>query len=149
MGLFRYLLLLLLLVPLLDIYLLIKVGGVIGALPTVFLVVFTAVLGALLVRAQGFSTLGRVREALARGEVPALQMLEGMVLLVSGVLLLTPGFVTDTLGFLCLVPTIRQRLIMAFLKRTRIVVTEQQPATAKDEGPRTLEGEYWRNDERH
>ncbi|KAF0191998.1 MAG: biotin--acetyl-CoA-carboxylase ligase [Gammaproteobacteria bacterium] len=147
MGLFRFLLLLLLLVPVLEIYLLIKVGGVIGALPTVFLVVFTAVLGALLVRAQGFATLGRVREALARGEVPALQMLEGMVLLVSGVLLLTPGFFTDTLGFLCLVPAIRQRLIMGFLKRAG-VVTGQKPAPAKDEGPRTLEGEYWRNDER-
>jgi UPF0716 protein FxsA len=148
MGLFRILLLLFLLVPVLEIYLLIKVGGLIGALPTVFLVVFTAVLGALLLRAQGFATLARVREALAAGEVPALQMLEGMVLLVSGALLLTPGFFTDTLGFLCLVPAVRQRLIMSVLKRSGIVVTGRSPPPGADDGPRTIEGEYWRDDER-
>ena len=149
MGLFRILFLLFLLVPLLEIYLLIKVGGIIGALPTVFLVVFTAVLGALLVRAQGFATLGRVREALARGEVPAIQMLEGVVVLISGALLLTPGFFTDALGFLCLVPRIRQRLIIAFLKRSGVVVVGQKPASDQtDDGPRTIEGEYWRDDER-
>lgn len=147
MRLVHVLFLLFLLVPLLEIYLLIQVGRVIGALPTVFLVVFTAVLGALLVRAQGFATLGRARQALARGEVPAIQMLEGVVLLISGVLLLTPGFFTDALGFLGLVPVIRQRLIMTFLRRSGIVPVTPSPSAGRS-GRRTIEGEYWRDDER-
>jgi len=92
---FQILFLLFLLIPLLEIYLLIKVGGIIGALPTVFIVVFTAVLGAWLLRIQGLSTLMRVRSTLAQGGIPAVEMLEGAVLLVAGALLLTPGFFTD------------------------------------------------------
>jgi UPF0716 protein FxsA len=74
---FRILLILFLIVPLLEIYLLIKVGSIIGAIPTVSLVVFTAVLGALLIRLQGFSILNRVRSTLAQGALPAIEMLEG------------------------------------------------------------------------
>ena len=75
MGVFRILLALFLLVPLIEIYFLIKVGAIVGAIPTVFLVVFTAVLGALLLRFQGFSTLNRVRSVMARGEIPAIEMM--------------------------------------------------------------------------
>lgn len=100
---FYILFLLFLGIPLLEIYLLIEVGAKIGALPTVFLVVFTAVLGVFLLRIQGFSTLTRLRGTLAQGGIPAVEMLEGAVLLVTGALLLTPGFFTDALGFLCLV----------------------------------------------
>jgi len=104
-------------VTLLEIYLLIQAGHVIGAGWTVFLVVLTAVIGAALVRVQGVSAFARVQSRLAVGELPAVPMLEGLVIFIAGALLLTPGFFTDTLGFLCLVPTLRQFLIRHALRR--------------------------------
>ncbi len=142
---FRGLLALFLIVPIIEIYLLIKVGGLIGAIPTVFLVVFTAVLGAMLLRQQGFSTLGRVQAAMARGEVPALELLEGAMLLFGGALLLTPGFFTDAIGFVCLIPQLRQRLILWALRRGVIMTPGAGSSGEHQQGPRTIEGEYWRD----
>jgi UPF0716 protein FxsA len=152
MFVFRNLLVLFLIVPIIEIYLLIKVGGLIGAIPTVFMVVFTAVLGALLLRQQGFATLGRVQEALARGEVPAIEMLEGALLLIGGALLLTPGFFTDTIGFICLIPPLRRRIIMWALRRGIIATVGPGGGPRGDghhHGPRTIEGEYWRDRDRN
>ena len=104
-------------IPLIEIYLLIKVGGWIGPLPTVFMVVFTAVLGALLLRQQGFATLQRVQISMARGQIPAMELLEAVLLTLGGALLLTPGFFTDALGFICLIPRLRRWLIKAVLDR--------------------------------
>jgi len=143
MTVFRILLILFLTIPMVEIYLLIKVGSIIGALPTVFLVVFTAVLGAFLIRLQGFATMQRVQAMLARGEIPAIEMLEGVVLLISGALLLTPGFFTDTLGFLCLIPSIRRRLITWLLERSLITPGSDTHSAAQRHGPRTIEGECW------
>ena len=141
---FRTLLALFLIVPIIEIYLLIQVGGVIGAIPTVFLVVFTAVLGALLLRQQGFATLGRVQASLARGELPALQLLEGVLLLFGGALLLTPGFFTDAIGFVCLIPQLRQELIRWLMRRGLLNVGGIAGASPEQHhGPRTIEGEYW------
>jgi UPF0716 protein FxsA len=109
--------LLLLLVPLLEIYVLIRVGGVIGAIPTIALVVFTAVLGVMLMRFQGWMTLQRTRLIMAQGGLPGLEMLEGMLLLVAGGLLLLPGFLTDAAGFVLLVPALRRALIRWYLGR--------------------------------
>ncbi|MDH3279886.1 MAG: FxsA family protein [Gammaproteobacteria bacterium] len=100
-----------LVVPLAEIYVLIQVGGAIGALWTISLVVATAALGAVLVRAQGFATLGRMRSQRAAGEVPAMAVLEGVLLFLAGALLMTPGFFTDAIGFGFLVPPLRRRLI--------------------------------------
>lgn len=142
---FRLLLALFFLIPLIEIYLLIKVGSLIGALPTVFLVVFTAVLGAVLLRQQGFATLMRVQAMLARGQIPAIEVMEGAVLLVGGVLLLTPGFFTDAVGFVCLIIwAIRRGVVTATATATG---TGSGPASG-DQGPRTLNGEYWKDDER-
>lgn len=143
---FRLLFTLFLVVPLVEIYILIQVGGLIGAIPTIFLVVFTAVLGALMLRWQGFTTLQRVRSMLAQGEIPAIEMLEGVVLLVSGALLLTPGFFTDTIGFLCLVPPLRRAAIRWFVGRHFIGGGPARPSSGRDDhgGPRTIEGEFWR-----
>ena len=135
-------------VPVLELYLLIEVGTEIGAIATVFMVVFTAVLGAMLLQAQGLSTLRRVQEATARGEVPAVEMLEGFFLLIGGALLLIPGFFTDFIGFLCLLTPLRRALIKVWLKR-RIV----PPAESGSRGPRPtdsstpIEGECWRDDD--
>ena len=81
-----------LIVPFVEIYLLLQLGGIVGILPTVLLVVFTAVLGAWLLRQQGFSTWQRLQTNLAQGKVPAYEMIEGPILLVGGALLLTPWF---------------------------------------------------------
>jgi len=141
---FRFLFILFLLVPVLEIYLLIQVGGLIGAIPTVFLVVFTAVLGAQLLRFQGLSTLNRVRATLERGEIPAAEMLEGAMLLVGGALLLTPGFVTDAFGFLCLIPAARRRLVVWLLER---YLVSPPGGDHGQHGPRTLEGEFRREND--
>lgn len=134
------------LIPLVEIYLLIKVGSWIGPAATVFLVVSTAIIGVYLLRLQGFSTLQRVRVALAQGQLPAKEMLEGIVLLIAGALLLTPGFFTDTLGFLALVPGLRSAVVTRFMGRN-VVLGDRPDRDPSDPSPRTIEGEFRREDE--
>jgi len=147
----RLLFILFLTVPLIEIYLLIKVGSVIGALPTVALVILTAVIGAALLRMQGFATMQRVRQSMARGEIPALEMLEGVVLLISGALLLTPGFFTDTIGFLGLIPPLRRGLILWLIDRGVIAAMrpggQHRRGDGQGSGHRTIEGQFWRDDD--
>jgi len=155
MGFFQILLLLFLLVPVIEIYLLIEVGSMIGAIYTILLVVLTAVVGAALLRWQGFTTFQRVREAMARGEVPAIEMMEGVVLLLCGALLLTPGFFTDAVGFLALIPAVRRHFILEVIKRQSVSMSGgfNQQNTYEGQGQkhesRTIEGESWKdNDEK-
>ena len=96
--------LLFLLTPLIEIAVFIEVGSLIGLWPTLGVVVLTAVLGAALWRAQGLSTWARAQETLRAGELPVREVTDGAFLLVAGALLLTPGLVTDAIGFLLLVP---------------------------------------------
>lgn len=129
-------------VPLIELYFLIQVGSEIGALPTIGLSIFTALLGGALVRIQGFSVLMRVRDAMARNQVPALEMLDGALLLVAGLVLLLPGFFTDILGFLLLVPVLRRLLMSRFV---HIVPNQPPPGQGQARnGPRTIEGEFRR-----
>lgn len=125
---FRLLFILFLLIPLIEIFFLIQVGQVIGAGWTIFLVVATAVIGAFLLRLQGFQTLHRAQTSMSRGEIPAIEMLEGLCLLVSGALLLTPGFFTDTMGFLLLIPPMRQALITQMLKNSQVIFSRRGSA---------------------
>ncbi len=97
-------------IPLVEIYLLIEVGGIIGAFPTVLMVVFTAVLGVTLIRIQGFSTLQKAQMNMNHGQLPAIEMLEGVMLFFAAICLLMPGFFTDTIGFLLLIPPLRRWL---------------------------------------
>lgn len=113
----KSLFLIFLVIPLVEIYFLIKIGSAVGAVLTVFLVVFTAMLGAFLVRSQGFSTLARVQIQLAQAEVPAVEIMEGVFLFVAGALLLTPGFFTDTIGFMFLIPPLRRGVIKYYMGR--------------------------------
>ena len=99
-------------VPVIEIYLIIKTGQVIGPLPTVFLLLAISAAGAWLVRSQGFQVLRVIQSELAQGRLPAAQLLDGAMVLVGGVLLLTPGFFTDLLAIFFLVPFTR-----AFIKR--------------------------------
>ncbi len=110
MKLIQIIFLFFLIVPFVEIYLLLQIGGIIGVFPTIFMVVFTAALGAWLLRQQGFATWMRFQENLNRGEIPAYEMIEGPMLLVGGALLLTPGFFTDAFGFACLVPGLRRKI---------------------------------------
>ena len=114
---FPALLTIFLVVPIIEIYLLIQVGSLIGAVPTIGLVVLTAVLGVALLRAQGLQTFLRLQQSLAEGRSPAMEMLEGAALLIGGALLLTPGFFTDLVGFVCLVPHTRRAVIAWSMQR--------------------------------
>lgn len=96
--------------PLVEIYLLIKVGNAIGYLMTALVVVGTGVVGALLARKEGLSVLGRMREKFRRGQMPAEELIDGVILLVSGAFLLTPGIVTDVIGLVGLIPFLRKRV---------------------------------------
>ncbi len=142
---FQLLLLLFIIVPVLEIYLLITVGSVIGGLTTILLVIFTAILGTYLLRIQGLATLQKAQTSLSQGQAPAGALLEGLLLLVSGILLLTPGFVTDAVGFTCLIPPIRQRLVNSFIKKSKIV-NPTQNYTQQSDKPDVIEGEYKRDD---
>ncbi|KII79288.1 FxsA family protein [Vibrio renipiscarius] len=104
---FPILLLLFIFVPIIEIGLFIQVGGFLGLWPTIALVLVTAFVGASLVRSQGLQTLMNVQNRLQQGELPAQQIFEGVMLAVAGVLLLTPGFMTDALGMLVLLPAPR------------------------------------------
>lgn len=152
---FRLLFILFLVVPLVEIFFLIQVGQVIGAGWTIFLVVATAVIGAFLLRLQGFQTLHRAQRTMQQGQLPATEMLEGLCLLVSGALLLTPGFVTDAMGFLLLVPPVRQVLIAQMLKNSRFILSSgssgfyQQSRYSSRCNEDIIEGEVVDDDDPH
>lgn len=135
-----------LLVGLVEIYLFAQVGRLIGAPSTVLLVVLTALAGVALVRWQGFTTVNRVRGALARGELPALPLLEGFGLLVAGALLLLPGFLTDAVGLLLFVPAVRRALIRRLVGSTLMHRPRGRTEPAR-RGPRVIEGEVTRRDD--
>jgi len=94
-------------IPIIEITLLINVGQLIGAWYTIGLVLLSAFIGVNMLRYQGLATLGRAQQKMAQGEMPQQEMLEGLVLAVGGALLITPGFVTDIIGFCCLFPLTR------------------------------------------
>ena len=131
-------------VPIVEIAVFIEVGGAIGLWPTLAVVVATAIAGATLLRLQGLATLARAREALARNEMPLGEVIDGVFLLVAGALLLTPGFVTDGVGFALFVPGVRAG-IRALVSR-RFVGLATPPRTGPGpaggrHGP-TIDGEF-------
>ncbi|RFA25367.1 hypothetical protein CAI21_19210 [Alkalilimnicola ehrlichii] len=147
--------LLFLIVPFVEIYLLIQVGQVIGALPTIGLCVLTAVLGGALLRQQGVRTMARARHNLDQGQLPAHEMLEGIALGIGGALLVTPGFATDAVGFMCLLPFTRRWLVSHVLRRVTVVSamgagaydsTTRRPQGREADGSHIIEGEYERKD---
>lgn len=123
------------LVPVVEMWILIEVGGWIGALPTIALVVLTAVLGLSLLKHQGLSTLMNARQKMGEGSIPASELVSGVMIAVGGALLLTPGFVTDAVGFALLIPQTRQWLLLKLVNRYRDKII--------------IEGEYRRVDDRN
>ena len=94
-------------IPVAEIYVLVSVGGAIGVLPTVALVLLTALAGAHLARMQGLAVMMRIRENLAQGFMPAEELLDGLLIFLAGMTLLAPGFLTDIMGLLILLPATR------------------------------------------
>jgi len=151
-------------IPLVELYVIIAVGEHIGAFWTVILVLLTAVIGVNLLRIQGMSTLMRAQRNMAQGAIPAMEMIEGIALAVAGVLLITPGFITDSIGFLLLIPASRQAIIRYIMARSTVHTSfgaqstqwrsgqpPQEPAPKSPDGKRprvgrTIEGEYRRED---
>ena len=141
-------------ITLLEIYVLASVGDAIGGLSTVLLVVITAFFGSFLLKQQGWATMAKVQNAITNGQIPAVEMLEGVVILISGVLLLTPGFITDTVGLLGLLPFSRHYFINKILtKNAKKIFTQKKSVfihTSSDESKKsnknknnTIEGEFW------
>lgn len=110
--------------PLIELALLIKVGTVVGAAATILLVVLTGVLGATLARRQGLRTYMRIQEELHAGRLPGNEMMDGLLILIGGIVLLTPGLLTDLLGFSLLVPAFR-RAVRQFLRKRMVVIAKQ------------------------
>lgn len=113
----RFLFLAFIAVPMIEMWILIEVGRVIGGLPTIALVALTAIIGASMLKRQGIATLTRAQQRMESGQVPATELIEGLLLAVGGALLLTPGFVTDVIGFSCLIPQSRRALAEAVIRR--------------------------------
>jgi UPF0716 protein FxsA len=113
---FGILILLFTVVPALEFYLLFKIGSSIGAVSTLFIIILTGIIGAALAKIQGLSILNKVSTELSQNKLPGKQILHGFIVFGGGLLLLTPGFITDILGFCMVIPGIRH-LIVEFLKR--------------------------------
>lgn len=143
-------------VSLLEIFVLLKVGSFLGAWPTVGLVVVTAVMGSALVRSQGIELVKQLQQRIAQGEMPGVQLIEGGILLFAGVLLITPGFVTDFCGLLLLQPAIRGRLAKAIVANLKLntgapISGYSQPPsgsfTRENRDKNIIEGEFERKDD--
>ncbi|WP_404397139.1 membrane protein FxsA [Stutzerimonas chloritidismutans] len=141
-----------LLFPLAELYVLIKVGGSIGALATILLLVLSGIAGILLLRLAGFATAWRARERLARGELPEREMLQGLMMAIGGGLLFLPGFISDVLALVVLFPPTRNflfrqinRQIEAQVRRQRAFADDLQ-ARSNPQRPNVIEGEWERND---
>ncbi|MEM7304473.1 MAG: FxsA family protein [Pseudomonadota bacterium] len=136
-------------IPLIEVYLFIEVGEQIGALPTVLLCITTALIGSAMVRAQGISTMAKFQQEVATGQMPAATMMEGFALMLGGILLITPGFFTDAIGFLCLIPYTRRAVISRMINN--MVVTgsgfSDYPERTKPKDPNVIEGEFRKNDD--
>ncbi len=128
---------------LVEIALFVQLGGRLGVGLTVTWLMLAALLGGILIRVQGWMTLLRGREALARGQLPALEMLEGLALVFAGILLIVPGFFTDLLAVLLVIRPLRRALLLAFIPR-------RPPPPPPRGGPptrgRVLDGEYRADD---
>jgi len=136
-----------LVIPIIEVYLLIEVGGLIGAGWTILLVVLTAVIGVNLLRQQGLSTLMRANQVMSQGQIPAMEMMEGLFLAVGGALLITPGFFTDAIGFICLLPFTRRGIIQYLLLNSAIKTSYTVHQENRDrEDTQTIEGECRRED---
>lgn len=147
---FTRLLLLFTVLPLIELFVLVHLGRIMGLGPTIALVLLTGALGAWLARQQGLRTLGRLRADLAAGRLPAEALVDGVLILLAGAVLLTPGLLTDLAGFAILTPPIRNAVRRALSRRwsgrvsgaatwsTTVGQAPRGPSSASGEAPRVL-----------
>ncbi len=145
-------------IPIIEIFLLIKVGSALGAWTTIAIVILTAVIGTLMLRAQSLATIRSVQNKIHSGELPATQMLEGVALLIGGALLLTPGFMTDAVGFFCLFPLTRRWLVNKIVSNANVMVYQNiderssvnvrpdRSGSGQQSDANVIDGEYRRED---
>ncbi|NWF39415.1 exlusion protein FxsA [Mariprofundus sp. NF] len=145
----RFLFALFILVPLLELWLLIEVGSGIGGLSTIALCLLTAALGGFLIRYQGVSTLIDAQKRMAHGEAPVDHGFHGVMIALAGVLLFTPGFITDSIGFLLLVPQLRQLLINKALPAVQIPGSPNGPGQSRPHDPLVIEAEIVSEEKHH
>ena len=131
-----YLFLLFVLVPLVDLYVLVRIGQILTFGPTVAIVVLTGIVGASLARRQGLRTLARINAEIQAGRMPAGELADGLLILLAGAVLITPGFLTDGLGLLLLVPWFRRgfRGVLAKYFQSRINITRMGPGGPMEPG---------------
>ncbi len=142
MNIRQWLLAAVLALPLLELYLLIKLFGALGFVLTLALLLGAAGLGMSLLRAQGLSTWMRVQHALARGDMPAREMLESGLVALGGLLLVIPGFLSDLLALFCLIPASR-KILATYLLENHL---EMPPRPADSAARITIEGEFKREE---
>ena len=142
-------LLLFIAVPLIEMLVLIKVGQQIGALSTIALVILTAVIGIALLKQQGIAMLNRANWKMNQGQIPAREMAEGIVLAVGGALLLTPGFVTDAIGFACILPGSRHFLLSRVLKNISVNPIQQSSGQSQRHESRQGQQDTFRQQTQH
>ncbi len=138
-------LLLMIAVPVLEIMVFIQAGDLIGLWPTLLVVVLTAAMGTALLRHQGLAVLLKVQESLNGGRPPVAELFDGLCLFVAGLLLLTPGFLTDGVGFLLFVPPLRSLILGGLLKRLSVSLhggSENGPGPAPQDREDIIEGDY-------
>lgn len=164
---FRLLFVLFIVIPIIEIAVLMQVGEILGLWPTIAIVIISAWLGAKYVRQQGLSTLNSVQTKMAQGQAPSDEIVTGLMLLVAGVFLVTPGFVTDIFGLSLLIPSVRNVIVSSVKSQLKVNASksqhfhfhthQQQPFTEQTERPfqdhinpphkgETLDGEFERKD---
>lgn len=131
---FRLLFIFFIIIPIIEITVLMQVGALLGVWPTIAIVILTAWLGAKYVRQQGIATLNSVQTKMAQGQMPSDEIVTGLVLLVAGVLLVTPGFVTDLLGLSLLIPAVRQAIAGSVKSHITTNSAQQQSFHFNDQG---------------
>ncbi|WP_026317473.1 FxsA family protein [Ahrensia kielensis] len=124
----------LLIIPMLEIATFVVVGGQIGVFPTLAMIVVTAIIGSILLRVQGFGLIAKIQSDISRGKMPARELVHGVMIAIAGILLLTPGFVTDTCGFLLFVPPIRDAVWHFAKSRINIVNLRGGPDQSPTKG---------------
>ena len=114
-------------IPIIEIYLLIEIGSIFGVLTAITLVILTGFLGAFMARMQGLQTLFRIQESLREGRMPSGELLDALLIVIAGVVLLTPGFLTDSAGFLLLIPTTRNSIISWLQRKIELKYMSNRP----------------------
>ncbi|EFK96673.1 FxsA cytoplasmic membrane protein [sediment metagenome] len=114
---FPYFFILFTILPVIELAVLLKVGAYIGVSNTLLFIILTGITGAILARLEGFATLYKIQQSLREGRMPTEEMLDGVMILIGGILLLTPGFITDIFGFILLIPLSRSLIKFGLRKK--------------------------------